>query len=95
MADAGSAGGDEVRRLPEQLGLLRAQDLVMDGRGVAPAAGPADHALVTVAGEHGLTSRCQRAVEYRRSLIPSRPTVASGAVQNAAVALDLGGLEIA
>jgi hypothetical protein len=50
---AGSAGRDEVRRLPEQLRRLRARDLVMDGRRVAPTMGPADHALVTVAGEHG------------------------------------------
>jgi hypothetical protein len=51
---ARSAGRDEVRRLPEQLRLLRARDLVMDGRGVAPTTGPADHALVTIAGEHSL-----------------------------------------
>jgi hypothetical protein len=51
---AAPAGGDKVRRLPDQLRRLRGRDQVMDARRVAAAAWPSDLADVAVAGKHGL-----------------------------------------
>jgi hypothetical protein len=52
---AAAAGGDEVRRLPEQLRRLRARDQVVDRRCVAGSARPFDLAHVPVVGKHSFS----------------------------------------